>query len=60
MFGEQSDTLRTWLLRLQKTSYVDDIDFWISARILKNKIAHAYLPEELKVQDIEVKLKDLP
>ena len=76
LFGEQSDTLRTRLLRLQKSSYVDSADFWISARILRNKIAHAYLPEELKdiydqivklgseivkkVQNIKSKLRDLP
>lgn len=75
LFGDQSDTLRTRLLRLQKSGYVDNIDFWISARILRNKIAHAYLPEELKdiydnvvkigseivkkVQNIEAKLSDL-
>ena len=76
LFGEQSDTLRTRLLRLQKAGYVDDVDFWISARILRNKIAHAYLPEELKdiydnivklgkeiiekVQSIKAKLNELP
>ena len=76
LFGEQSDTLRTRLLRLQKAGYVDDVDFWISARILRNKIAHAYLPEELKdiydnivklgkkiiekVQSVKAKLNELP
>ncbi len=48
LFGEQSDTLRTRLLRLQRANYIDSVEFWISARILRNKIAHAYLPEELK------------
>ncbi len=48
LFGEQSDTLRNRLLKLQKAGYIDDVDFWMSARILRNKIAHAYLPEELK------------
>jgi len=48
LFGEQSDTLRNRLLRLQRAGYLDSIDFWMSARILRNKIAHAYLPEELK------------
>ncbi len=76
LFGEQSDTLRTRLLRLQRAGYVDDVDFWISARILRNKIAHAYLPEELKdiydnivklgkkiiekVQSVKAKLNELP
>ncbi len=48
LFGEQSDTLRTRLLRLQKAGFINEVDFWISARILRNKIAHAYLPEELE------------
>ena len=54
LFGEQSDTLRNRLLRLQKAGYLDSVDFWMSARILRNKIAHAYLPEELReiYQDI--------
>jgi len=54
LFGEQSDTLRNRLLRLQKAGYLDSLDFWMSARIPRNKIAHAYLPEELReiYQDI--------
>ena len=76
LFGEQSDTLRTRLLRLQKAGYVGDVDFWISARVLRNKIAHTYLPNELKdiydsvvrlgdeiireVKELEAKLNDLP
>ncbi len=76
LFGEQSDTLRTRLLRMQKAGYVDSVDFWISARILRNKIAHAYLSEELKdiydnivklgkkiiekVQSVKAKLNELP
>ncbi len=76
LFGEQSDTLRTRLLRFQKANYVDSVDFWISARILGNKIPHAYPPEELKdiyddivklgkeliekVQNIKAKLNELP
>ena len=76
LFGEQSDTLRTRLLRLQKAGYVRDVNFWVSARVLRNKIAHAYLPNELKdiydsvvrlgdeiireVKELEAKLNDLP
>ena len=76
LFGEQSDTLRTRLLRLQRANYVDSVDFWISARILRNKIPHAYLPGELKdiyddivklgkeliekVQNLKAKLNELP
>jgi len=60
-------TLKTqWFCLKVLLNPVDSVDFWISARILRNKIAHAYLPEELKdiivkkVQRIEDRLNDLP
>ncbi|MEW5766358.1 MAG: nucleotidyltransferase substrate binding protein [bacterium] len=43
-----SDTLRDRLLNMQKIEIIDDVDFWFEARILRNKIAHAYITEELK------------
>ena len=43
-----SDTLRDRLLIMQKLNLIDSIDFWMEARILRNKIAHSYLPEQLK------------
>lgn len=45
---ETSDTLRDRLLMMQKIDIIDDLEFWIEARILRNKVAHAYLPEQLK------------
>ena len=33
---------------MQKLSIIDAIDFWMEARLLRNKIAHTYVPEELK------------
>ena len=33
---------------MQKLEIIDSIDFWMDARLLRNKIAHAYLPEEIK------------
>lgn len=45
---ETSDTLRDRLLMMQKIDLIDDLEFWIEARILRNKVAHAYLPEQLK------------
>ncbi len=47
LFGEKSDTLRGRLLRLQRAGYVQDVELWLSAKLLRNKIAHAYTPEEL-------------
>jgi len=46
--GKVSDTLRDRLLFIQKMKIIDNIDFWIEARLLRNKVAHAYLPEQLK------------
>ena len=48
LFGEQSDTLRNCLRRLEKAGIVKDVEFIFSCRILRNKIAHTYLPHELK------------
>jgi hypothetical protein len=46
--GKVSDTLRDRLLFIQKLKIIDSIDFWIEARLLRNKVAHDYLPEQLK------------
>jgi uncharacterized protein with HEPN domain len=35
-------------MMMQKIDLTDDIEFWMEARLLRNKIAHAYLPEQLK------------
>lgn len=48
LYAKVSDTLRDRLLIMQKLEIVDTIDFWMEARILRNKIAHSYLPELLR------------
>ncbi len=48
LYAKGSDTLRDRLLVMQKLEIVDTIDFWMEARILRNKIAHSYLPELLR------------
>jgi hypothetical protein len=48
LFSKSSDTLRDRLLTVQKLNLIDDIDFWMETRLLRNRIAHAYLPEQLK------------
>lgn len=48
LYSKISDTLRDRLLNMQKLNLIDDIDFWMEARLLRNKIAHSYLPEQLK------------
>lgn len=46
--SKSSDTLRDRLLVMQKIELTDNVEFWMEARLLRNKIAHAYLPEQLK------------
>ena len=48
LYAKQSDTLRDRFLVMQKIEIIEDLDFWMEARLLRNKIAHAYLPEEIK------------
>jgi hypothetical protein len=59
--GKISDTLRDRLLFMQKLKLIDSIDFWIEARLLRNKVAHDYLPEQLKAiyQEIHKKSKSM-
>ncbi|MFC1566276.1 hypothetical protein ACFL4A_00375 [bacterium] len=48
LHSEASDVLRDRLHKMQKLEFIDDIEFWMQARLLRNKIAYAYLPEQLK------------
>ena len=59
LYSKQSDTLRDRLLAMQKIEVIDGIDFWIEARLLRNKISHPYLPEQLQemYQEIVKKAK---
>jgi hypothetical protein len=52
--GKMSDTLRDRLLLIQKLKIIDSVDFWIEARLLRNKVAHDYLPEQLKDIYLEI------
>lgn len=47
-YAKTSDTLRDRLLIMQRLNIIDDIDFWLEARMIRNKIAHTYITEELK------------
>lgn len=48
LLSKSSDTLRDQLLFVQKIGLINSIDLWMESRILRNKITHAYLPEQLK------------
>lgn len=47
LYAKTSETLRDRLLIMQKIDIIDDIDFWMEARLLRNRIAHTYLPEDV-------------
>ena len=49
LYSAESDTLRNRLLIMEKLGVVDSAEKWLEARLLRNRIAHAYLPAELKV-----------
>ena len=48
VYAKTSDTLRDRLLVVQKLNLIDDIDFWLESRRLRNRIAHTYVTDELK------------
>lgn len=61
LYSKQSDTLRDRLLMTQKINIIKDIDFWMEARLLRNRIAHTYIPEETKdiYQEIHDSAKEI-
>ena len=48
MYGENSETLRDLLNRMEKLSFIDSVLTWMKMRDLRNRIVHEYLPEEIK------------
>lgn len=48
VYANTSDTLRDRLLLMQKITIINSIDFWFEARILRNKITHTYITEQLR------------
>ncbi len=46
--GSSSQYLRDQLLKMEKLEIVDNIDQWMGARKLRNKITHSYDPDELE------------
>lgn len=46
--GKSGEFLRDQLLEMEKLNIIDSTDEWMQARQLRNKITHAYEPEELE------------
>jgi len=45
-FGEQSETTRDLLNRMEKLGWVSDARLWLTMRNIRNRIVHDYLPEQ--------------
>lgn len=46
-FGEQSDTTRALLNRMEKLGLVTSTNLWLTMRNVRNRIIHDYLPEQV-------------
>lgn len=51
--GVSSETLRDKLNLAAKLHLIDDVELWLEMRAARNRIAHDYVPERIKlVQDL--------
>jgi len=48
MYGENSETLRDLLNRMEKLKWISSVILWMEMRDVRNRIVHGYLPEEIK------------
>lgn len=46
-YGDKSRNMRDRFLRMEKEGYIDSAEQWFDMKMLRNKIAHAYLPEQV-------------
>jgi hypothetical protein len=46
-FGVPSDSTREMLDRMEKLHWVSTAEIWMAMRIIRNKIVHDYLPEQV-------------
>lgn len=71
MFGENSDTLRDVLNKMEKLSLISSVILWMKMRDVRNRIVHDYLPEvvaeiyssiagEFATELSNLKMKEIP
>lgn len=48
LFAEASETLRKRFEKMAKLGLVSDVEQYMQARTLRNKVAHSYAPEKLE------------
>jgi uncharacterized protein YutE (UPF0331/DUF86 family) len=46
-YGEKSDTYRQMLIKMEKIKIIDNSEIYMQAKLLRNKVVYAYLPEKL-------------
>lgn len=53
-FGEQSDTTRSLLNRMEKLAIISGSTLWLEMRNVRNRIVHDYLPEQQEAMFHEI------
>ncbi|MEJ5173062.1 MAG: nucleotidyltransferase substrate binding protein, partial [Hydrogenothermaceae bacterium] len=48
LYGQASETLRKRFEKMEKLGLISDIELYMDARLLRNRIAHTYTPEKLE------------
>ena len=48
LYGENSETIRDLLNRMEKTDLIESTYLWMEMRDIRNRIVHDYLPEQIK------------
>ncbi|MEA2104639.1 MAG: nucleotidyltransferase substrate binding protein [Candidatus Cloacimonadota bacterium] len=48
MYGENSETIRDLLNRMEKLEIISSVILWMQMRDVRNRIVHDYLPEEIR------------
>lgn len=48
LFAETSETLRKRLQKMEKLGLIENLEAYMEAKLLRNKVVHAYLPEKLQ------------
>ena len=48
LYGENSETIRDLLNRMEKTELIESTYLWMEMRDIRNRIVHDYLPEQIK------------
>ncbi|WP_037919643.1 hypothetical protein [Sulfurihydrogenibium subterraneum] len=48
LYGDLSQTIRQRLQRIEKLGIINNLEDYMEAKLLRNKVVHAYLPEKLE------------